>query len=124
MIEKIKEIIEDITGEKVDENTDLIEEGFLDSFDIVSLVLELNDAFGIKIEVAELLPENFSNINDIEKVDENTDLIEEGFLDSFDIVSLVLELNDAFGIKIEVAELLPENFSNINDIEKLVKSLQ
>lgn len=25
---KIKEIIEDITGEKVDENTDLIEEGF------------------------------------------------------------------------------------------------
>lgn len=68
MIEKIKEIIEDITGEKVDENTDLIEEGFLDSFDIVSLVLELNDAFGIKIEVTELLPENFSNINDIEKL--------------------------------------------------------
>lgn len=68
MIEKIKEIIEDITGEKVDENTDLIEEGFLDSFDIVSLVLELNDAFDIKIEVAELLPENFSNINDIEKL--------------------------------------------------------
>lgn len=68
MIEKIKEIIEDITGEKVDENTDLIEEGFLDSFDIVSLVLELNDAFGIKIEVAELLPEKFSNINDIEKL--------------------------------------------------------
>lgn len=68
MIEKIKEIIEDITGEKVDGNTDLIEEGFLDSFDIVSLVLELNDAFGIKIEVAELLPENFSNINDIEKL--------------------------------------------------------
>ena len=68
MIEKIKEIIEDITGEKVDENTDLIEEGFLDSFDIVSLVLELNDTFGIKIEASELLPENFSNINDIEKL--------------------------------------------------------
>ena len=44
--------------------------------------------------------------------------------DSFDIVTLVIELNDAFGVKIQVSELLPENFANVLAIEKLIKSLQ
>ncbi len=68
MKEKIIEIIEDITGEVVEEDTDLIEEGILDSFDIVSLLLELEEAFDIKIDVAELLPENFKSVNTIENL--------------------------------------------------------
>ena len=68
MKEKIIEIIEDITGEVVEEDTDLIDEGILDSFDIVSLLLELEEAFDIKIDVAELLPENFKSVNTIENL--------------------------------------------------------
>lgn len=68
MKEKIIEIIEDITGEVVEEDTDLIEEGILDSFDIVSLILELEEAFDVKIDVAELLPENFKSVNTIENL--------------------------------------------------------
>lgn len=68
MKEKIKEIIEDVTGEAVDDTTEIIEEGILDSFDIVTLVIELNDAFGVKIQVSELLPENFANVLAIEKL--------------------------------------------------------
>lgn len=68
MKEKIKEIIEDVTGEAVEDTTEIIEEGILDSFDIVTLVIELNDAFGIKIQVSELLPENFANVLAIEKL--------------------------------------------------------
>lgn len=68
MKEKIIEIIENITGEVVEEDTDLIEEGILDSFDIVSLLLELEEAFDIKIDVAELLPENFKSVNTIENL--------------------------------------------------------
>lgn len=68
MKEKIKEIIEDITGEAVEDTTEIIEEGILDSFDIVTLVIELNDAFGVKIQVSELLPENFANVLAIEKL--------------------------------------------------------
>lgn len=68
MKEKIIEIIEDITGEVVEEDTDLIEEGILDSFDIVSLLLELEEAFDVKIDVAELLPENFKSVNTIENL--------------------------------------------------------
>lgn len=66
MKEKIKEMIETVTGEIVEDDTDLIEEGILDSFDMVSLVLELQEAFDVKIEVAELLPENFQDVNSIE----------------------------------------------------------
>lgn len=65
MKESIIEIIESITGEAVKEDTDLIEEGILDSFDMVSLVLELQDAFDITIDVSELLPENFQSVNTI-----------------------------------------------------------
>ncbi len=68
MKEKIKEIIEDVTGEAVEDITEIIEEGILDSFDIVTLVIELNDAFGVKIQVSELLPENFANVLAIEKL--------------------------------------------------------
>ncbi|WP_058259547.1 acyl carrier protein [Fenollaria timonensis] len=68
MKEKIKEIIEDVTGEEVEDTTEIIEEGILDSFDIVTLVIELNDAFGVKIQVSELLPENFANVLAIEKL--------------------------------------------------------
>lgn len=65
MKESIIEIIESITGEVVKEDTNLIEEGILDSFDMVSLVLELQDAFDITIDVSELLPENFESVNTI-----------------------------------------------------------
>ena len=68
MKEKIKEIIEDVTGEAVEDTTEIIEEGILDSFDIVTLVIELNDAFGVNIQVSELLPENFANVLAIEKL--------------------------------------------------------
>ena len=68
MKEKIKEIIEDVTGEAVEDTTEIIEEGILDSFDIVTLVIELNDAFGVKIQVSELLPVNFANVLAIEKL--------------------------------------------------------
>lgn len=68
MKEKIKEIIENVTGEAVEDTTEIIEEGILDSFDIVTLVIELNDAFGVKIQVSELLPENFANVLAIEKL--------------------------------------------------------
>ena len=66
MKEKIKEIIEDVTGEAVEDTTEIIEEGILDSFDIVTLVIELNDAFGVKIQVSELLPKFRKRFSDRE----------------------------------------------------------
>lgn len=51
----------------------------------------------------------------------SSDFIGEGLLDSFDIVSLVTELEDAFSITIDGEDILPENFSSLNAIESLVE---
>ena len=51
---------------------------------------------------------------------EEKDFIEEGMLDSFDVVSLVSELEDAFDVLIDGTEILPENFSTVDSIEALV----
>lgn len=67
MKEKIIEILTDLRPEFVfTEEVDFIEEGMLDSFDIVSLVDELETNFGIKIQGIDVIPENFSTLDKIE----------------------------------------------------------
>ncbi len=48
------------------------------------------------------------------------DFIRDGMLDSFDIVTLVSELDKAYGISIDGAAILPENFKNLAAIEQMV----
>lgn len=54
---------------------------------------------------------------------ENT-LVDDGILDSFDIITIVGELNATFGIEIDVVDLLPENFNSAEAIYDLVKKLK
>ena len=64
----------------------------------------------IKI-LTELRPEfDFTDVN----------FIEEGMLDSFDVVNLVTDLDSTFGISIDGVDILPENFSSVESIEKLL----
>tara|TARA_B110000003_G_C16606132_1_gene517577 strand:+ start:1252 stop:1482 length:231 start_codon:yes stop_codon:yes gene_type:complete len=51
-------------------------------------------------------------------------LMDEGVLDSFDVVSIISELNDAFDIHIRVNHLTPENFNSVEAIMALVTTLQ
>lgn len=51
-------------------------------------------------------------------------LIDDGVLDSFDIVSLVGELNDNFDIEINVEDLLPENFNSADAMIELIVRMQ
>ena len=47
--------------------------------------------------------------------------VEEGMLDSFDVINLVTTLDEEFGISIDGTDVLPENFSSIDAIERLLK---
>ena len=47
--------------------------------------------------------------------------IEDGMLDSFDLVSLVTALDEHFGISIDGLEIIPENFMSIDSIINLLK---
>lgn len=53
-----------------------------------------------------------------------TTLIDDGILDSFDVVSIISELDDAFGVQIRITELDPENFNSAEAIWDLVQNLK
>ena len=74
-MEKLLEILASIHPE-VDFETaeDLIDDGILDSLDIVTLVTEINAEFDVTIPAEEIVPENFNSaralMDLIEKLDE------------------------------------------------------
>lgn len=63
MKEQVLEILNDINSD-VDYETEtaLVDDGILDSFELVSLVSELNGAFDINITVVDFVPENFNSL--------------------------------------------------------------
>lgn len=55
---------------------------------------------------------------------ECTTLIDDGLLDSFAILSIVGELEDAFDISVTAAEIIPENFNSAEALWAMVQRLQ
>ncbi len=53
-----------------------------------------------------------------------TALIDDQILDSFGVITLVAELEENFDIRIEAAELVPENFNSASAMWNMVKRLQ
>lgn len=65
-MEKLMQILQDIRPDVDFENeTALIDDGILDSFDVVSIISELDDVFGVQIRITELDPENFNSVESI-----------------------------------------------------------
>ena len=74
-MEKLLEILASLHPDVDFENTeDLIDDGILDSLDIVTLVTEINSEFDVTIPAEEIVPENFNSAKAlmelIEKLDE------------------------------------------------------
>jgi acyl carrier protein len=67
MKNKITAILNDIRPEfDFNEPVDnFMEAGMLDSFDLVTLVTSLDEAFEISIDGIDILPENFANVESI-----------------------------------------------------------
>lgn len=61
---------------------------------------------------------------DIDFVNLNQKLIDDDLLDSFDIISIIGEFNEAFDVEISVDELLPENFNTPDAMVELIMKLQ
>ena len=71
LIEILKDIHEDVDFELED---NLVDDGILDSLDIVTLITEINSEFGVSIPAEEIIPENFNSAEAIwdliQKLDE------------------------------------------------------
>ena len=52
-----------------------------------------------------------------------TALIDDGILDSLDIVTLITEINDTFDVSIPAEEIVPENFNSAAALMELINKL-
>ena len=71
-------------------------------------------------ELLKLLKEIRSDVD----LENETELIEDGFLDSFDIVSIISEIDYVFAVQIIINELDPENFNSAESIWNLIQKLK
>ena len=62
MMEELMEILEGLRPD-IDFSAEnrLVDDGLLDSFDIIALVSDLGDAFDVEINASHLVPENFNS---------------------------------------------------------------
>ena len=64
--------------------------------------------------------ETLKTIRPEEDFEHSENFVEDGLLDSFDIVTLVASLDKAHGISIDGADIVPENFNSVAAIEALL----
>ena len=66
MREQIIEILTEICpGVDFEQETSLIDDGLIDSLDIVAVVTDLMDTFDVQLGVYDLTPENFNSVDAI-----------------------------------------------------------
>ena len=74
----------------------------------------------IRDEILELLQELHEDID----FEAETKMVDDKVLDSFDLVSLVTELGDAFDVEITARDFIAENFNSVDAMVKMITRLQ
>ncbi|HJB87179.1 MAG TPA: acyl carrier protein [Candidatus Dorea faecigallinarum] len=72
----------------------------------------------------EKLMEILKEIDDTIDFEKETALIDGRILDSFGMITLVSELEDAFDIQIGASEMVPENFNSVQAMWEMVTRLK
>nr|WP_300818861.1 phosphopantetheine-binding protein [uncultured Acetatifactor sp.] len=72
----------------------------------------------------EELMEILSNLHPDVDFETEERLVDDKILDSFDIVSLIAEINETFDIAITAKDILPENFNSAKALYALIQKLE
>lgn len=67
-----------------------------------------------------LMKENLPGVD----VENETALVDDGILESLDLVTLVNEIMNEFDIELNVDDLLPENFNSVDSILEMIEDKQ
>ncbi len=68
--------------------------------------------------------EILQSFNDEIPTDIGTNLLAGGYIDSFDIVNIVADIEETFNIEIISEKIVPENFENVKQMTKLVEEME
>ena len=52
-----------------------------------------------------------------------SDIVEGGYIDSFELMTLIMMLSDEFRIEIPIGEIAPDSFNSLDAIAKMVDRL-
>lgn len=74
----------------------------------------------MKEEIMEILTGIRSDVD----FENSTKLIDDGILESLDIVAIVGEFNEEFDVEISVEDLVPENFNSVDAMVELITKAQ
>lgn len=77
----------------------------------------------MKERIKNILIENIDELSGLEIADE-LELITGGYIDSFDIIGLISEFEEEFGIVIPLDELEVGQFDTVNSIENVIRKYQ
>ena len=71
----------------------------------------------------EKLLEILSSLHPDVDFESTSDLVDDGILDSLDIVTLVTEINSEFDVTIPAEDIVPENFNSAEALMALIEKL-
>jgi acyl carrier protein len=71
----------------------------------------------------ELLLEILEDIHPDVDFKNTTGLIDDGILDSFDIIRIVADVDEAFDVAIPPEEIIPDNFNSAKSLYELIEDL-
>ena len=74
-------------------------------------------------EIRNTLLEMLEELHPDEDFETCDTLVDDKVLDSFDIISLIAEINEEFDVIVSADKILPENFNSLDALCRLVSSL-
>jgi acyl carrier protein len=75
---------------------------------------------GIKGGIREFIVNNYLRGATDKDLGDNDSFLEQGIIDSIGVIELTNFVQDRYGIKIEVPEIVPENLDTLNNLERFI----
>ncbi len=63
-------------------------------------------------------------IKPTKNLENETAIVEEGYIDSFELMQLIVLMGERFDIEITVDDITPENFNSVDAMTKMIGRLQ